>query len=578
MDAKPWLSYYDPWVPPTLAPYPDTTLADIVAKTAHDDPQHTALIFKGRRISYALLDRLSNAFAAALIEQGVVKGERVALLLPNCPQAFIALLGAWKAGAIVNPINPLYTDRELEIALHETTPRAVVVLTRFYPRLKALQAATGVRTIIATNIKEYLPWRLRLAFTLAKEKKEGHRIHLAPGDLWLADLLRRHAGMPRPAVPVGPADPAVLLFTGGTTGAPKAALGSHRALAITGAQLYAWFSGVVQAGDVILCNMPIFHVFGLVGIGATAFVARLTIAVVPDPRDLDDVLTTVEKEHVAFLPGVPTLFNALLTHPRVVSGQANLRSVKLCCCGAAPLLVDTKRRFEALTGGHIIEGYGATETMQASIITPIQGLNKPGSTGLPLPDMLVKIVDADDDTRPLPPGATGEILVQAPNLMTAYWQHPEETEATLHDGWLRTGDLGYLDQDGFLFVVDRKKDVIKPSGFQVWPREVEEVIASHPAVAEVGVAGVPDPRSGEAVKAWVVLKPGISLSAAELVAYCHARLAGYKVPHHVEFVDSLPKSQVGKVLRRELVAREKERAVAVPGLDPQGLAPAGPSA
>ncbi|HEY65605.1 MAG TPA: long-chain fatty acid--CoA ligase [Caldilineae bacterium] len=553
MNGKPWLKSYDRGVPHTLQPYPRRTLLNVMSETAHERPDHPALLFKGARLSYGQLEWLSDAFAAALVAQGVRKGDRVALLLPNCPQALIAEFGAWKAGAIVAPLSPLYTERELEHALTECRAETAVVLTPFYAKLKALQPRTQVRQIIATNIKEYLPLLLRSLFTLLKEKKEGHRIALEPDDRWLGDLLRHHADAPRPNVQVGPNDPALLLLTGGTTGTPKAALGTHQALLMTGMQLHAWFAPeLTDWDDVIMLNMPLFHAYGAIGVLATGLIGRNPLALVPNPRDLNDMIATIRKVRPAFLPGVPTLFTALLHHPDVQAGKVDFTSIKLCISAAAPLLAETKRRFEALTGGRMVEAYALTESMLAGVITPVGGTYKEGAVGLPLPDVEIRIVDADTGQGDLPPGEVGEVLMRAPQLMMGYWQRPEETTSVLRDGWLYTGDLGYLDEDGYLYIVDRKKDVIKCGGFQVWPREVEEVIASHPAVVEVGVAGVPDALRGEVVKAWVVLRDGQQVTAHELRAYCRKRMAAYKVPRRVEFRSELPKSIVGKVLRREL--------------------------
>jgi len=556
---KPWLKSYDKGVPHTLQPYPRRTLLEVVSDTARQRPAHPALLFKGARVSYAQFESQSDALAAALVAQGVKKGDRVALLLPNSPQAVIAQFGAWKAGAIAAPLNPLYTDRELEDAFNECGAETAVVLTPFYAKVKALQPRTGLRRVIATNIKEYLPPLLRLLFTLVKEKREGHRIALRPGDLWLNDLLHQHAGAPRPEVPVSPDGPALLLFTGGTTGTAKAALSTHQALVMSGMQFKAWFGETLADwDDIIMANMPLFHTYGQCGVMTTALVGHHPLALVPNPRDLDDMLATIRKVRPAFLPGVPTLFIALLNHPDVQAGKADLTSIKLCISGAAPLLAETKRRFEALTGGRIVEGYALTESVMASILTPVQGVYKPGAVGLPLPDVEVRIADPETGQGSLPPGEVGEILIRAPQLMQGYWQRPEETADVLRQGWLHTGDLGYLDDEGYLAIVDRKKDVIKPSGFQVWPREVEEVIAAHPAVAEVGVAGVPDDYQGEAVKAWVVLQDGEQVTADELRTWCRERLAAYKVPKQVEFRSELPKSMVGKVLRRVLVKSEEK--------------------
>jgi long-chain acyl-CoA synthetase len=406
--------------------------------------------------------------------------------------------------------------------------------------------------VIATNIKEYLPAHLRLLFTLAKEKKEGHRIRLQPGDRWWGDLMAEHAAAPRPAVPLAPDDPAILLFSGGTTGTPKAALGTHHALLMSAMQLQAYGrTALADWDDIVTLVMPMFHVYGNMALN-TSLVARWPMAVVPNPRDIDDLIDTIRKVRPAVLHGVPTLFIALLNHPKVKAGQVDFKSMKVCYAGAAPLLVETKRRFEALTGGALLDAYGMTETMLAAVVCPVHGAYKAGSTGIPVPDVDVKIVDIDTGQQILPLGEIGEVCISAPQVMVGYWGHPEETAAMIRDGWVYTGDLGYLDEDGYLFVVDRKKDLIKPGGFQVWPREVEEVLATHPAVAEASVAGVPDEYQGEAVKAWVVVRADHQVTIDELRAYCRERLTGYKVPKTIEFRTELPKTMVGKVLRREL--------------------------
>ena len=553
MSEKPWLKQYESGMPHTLHPYPECTLLDVMSDTVRQRPEHTALIFKGARMSYARLEQLTNAFGAALVAQGVQKGDRVALLLPNSPQSIIAQLGVWKAGAIACPINSLYTPRELEHALNEVGAETVVVLTPFYAKVKSLQARTPARRVIATNIKEYLPTHMRWLFTLVKEKKEGHRIQLQAGDLWWRDLMRQHADAPRPAVVLALDDPAILLFSGGTTGTPKAALGTHHALLMSAMQLHAYGRTMLADwDDIITLVMPMFHVYGNMALN-TSLVARWPMAVVPNPRDIDDLLDTIVKVRPAVLHGVPTLFIALLNHPRVRAGKVDFKSLKVCYAGAAPLLVETKRRFEALTGGLLLDAYGMTETMLAAVVCPVHGAYKEGSTGIPVPDVDVRIVGIDAPDQILPLGEIGEVCISAPQIMVGYWGRPDETAAMIRDGWIYTGDLGYLDEDGYLFVVDRKKDLIKPGGFQVWPREVEEVLATHPAVAEASVAGVPDEYQGEAVKAWVVVRAGHQVTVDELRAFCRERLTGYKVPKTIEFRTELPKTMVGKVLRRELV-------------------------
>jgi long-chain acyl-CoA synthetase len=553
-----WLAHYDQGVPETLGPYPERTLLDDLAEAVAQRPEAPALLFKGRTISHGELDRRSDAFAAALAGLGVAKGDRVALLLPNCPQFLICELGAWKAGAVVHPLNPIYTEQELEGALRRTRAETIVVLSPFYGRVKAVQPRTALRRVVATNVKEYLPPLLRVLFTLAKERKDGHRVRIADGDLWLGDLLDRHRDAPRAAGLVSPDDPAVILMSGGTTGTPKGVVGLHRHYTITGRQLGTWLqAGTAPWDDVIMAALPLFHSFANIGIQSVALRNHNAIALVPNPRDLDDLLDTIAKTRPTAFSGVPTLFNALLHHPRVQAGKVDFSSVKVCFSGAGPLLAETKRRFEELTGGRIVEGYSLTEAMLACAVNPVEGPNKIGSVGMPLPDVEVRIVDPEGGAR-LPAGEVGEVLIKAPQLMACYWDDPEETAATVRtheDGrWLHTGDLGYLDSDGYLFIVDRMKDLIKTHGYQVWPREIEEVLATHPAVAEVGVAGVPDEAKGEVAKAWVVLRPGQQASAEELRAFSRERLAPYKVPATVEFRAELPKSMVGKVLRRALTA------------------------
>jgi long-chain acyl-CoA synthetase len=562
MIPQPWLRHYDDAVPASLQPYPPTTLVDAVADAARERPEHPALLFKGSVITYGQLDRLSTAFAAELVAEGVRKGDRVALLLPNCPQFVIAQFGIWKAGGIVAPVNPIYTERELSLALSDSGAGIAVVLTRLYDRFKAVQSGTSVRRVIATNIKEYLPRWTALLFTLLREKKEGHRITLAQGDRWWRDVLASGSRRPPVAEKPLPTDPAVLLCSGGTTGTPKAAIGAHRVYTQAGLQLRAWTGSVFEKyTDVILLPLPLFHVYANVGVQGLAIVGHNPIALVPNPRDIDDLLKSIRKVRPAFFAGVPTLFNAILNHPSVGAGRVDFGSIKICFSGASALLAETRRRFVEMTSGHIVEGYSLTEGMMACILNPVQGVAKNGSIGMPLPDVNIQIVDADDSSRALGPNQVGELIIQAPQLMAGYWGNPGETSGVLRqsadgDTWLHTGDIGYMDDDGYVYLVDRKKDLIKTSGFQVWPREIEEVLAGHPSVVEVAAAGVADAVKGEVVKAWVVLKEGTAASEDDLRRWCRERLAPYKVPATIEFRSELPKSLVGKVLRRALATRQ----------------------
>ena len=563
MRAKPWIRHYDKGVPHTLHPYPEETLVDVVRRSAEEQPQHSAMYFKGVSLSYRELDRQSDALAGALLSLGLGIGDRVALIMPNSPQMIISELGIWKAGAIAVPMNPLYTVIELEHALNECGAETVIVLTPFYEKIKRVQTVSRLKRVIATTIKEYLSPINNILFTLLKEKKDGHRVKLHQGDHWMSALLAAQAGVKFLPVPIRHDDPAIFLFSGGTTGNPKCVVISHQGLVMTGMQIASWFSVILEKGkDVILLNMPLFHVYAQVGIMTAALIERYPLGLVPNPRDLDDLLHTIKTLKPAVLPGVPTLFTALINHPRVKRDSSILKSLKLSVSGAAPLMLETKRRFEELTGGRIIDAYSLTESALASVFTPILGTYKHGSVGIPVPDVEVRIVDPETGLDDLVDQEVGEIIMRAPQIMKEYWQNPMETALVLRGGWLYTGDLGYLDEDGYLFIVDRKKDVIKPGGFQVWPRDVEEAIAAHPAVLEVGVAGVPDTYQGEAVKAWVVLRPGHELTVDELREHCRQDLAAYKVPKHVEFTTVLPKSTIGKVLRRKLVEAHCAAALA----------------
>ncbi len=562
---QPWLAHYDSDVQPSLAPYPDTTLLDYLSRLAREHGAKAALLFKGTSVSYERLETESNAFAAALVAEGVKPGDRVALVLPNCPQFFVAEFGAWKAGAVTVPLNPTYSEREMQQALEATRAEVVVTLTPFYARVKQAQGRTAVRLVIATSIKEYLPTTLRILFTLLKEKRDGHRITLQTGDVRYGSLLKRHAGAPRPDVIVKPDDRAVILSSGGTTGIPKGVVGLHRHYVAAGLQLDHWTkSAKTPWTDVVMLPLPLFHVYGNLGVQPLAFLGPHPLSLVPNPRDLDDLLATIKQVKPAFFNGVPTLYTAILNHPKVRDGHADLRSIRICFSGAAALMAETKRQFETATGARIVEGYSLTEGMMACCVNPVQGPNKLGSIGMPLPDVEVRIVDAEHGQRTMAAGETGEMIMRAPQFMAEYWNNPVETDQTLRvhpDGerWLYTGDLAYMDEDGYIFLVDRKKDLIKTSGFQVWPREIEEVLSAHPAVMEVGVAGISDPAKGEVAKAWVVLKAGANTSEDALRAYCKQRLAPYKVPAAVEFRKELPKTMVGKILRRVLAEERSSR-------------------
>lgn len=544
-----WFKHYDPGIPYTLEPYPSITLLDVLADSVGAQPGHPMLIYQGREVSYREIEDHSNALAAALIGSGVRKGDRVALLFLNCPQSFIAFFAVWKAGAIVVPLNPLYTPSELESSVNDVEAEIAFVGSLWYRTVKSFQPNTKLRLIAATDLDTY---------SQATLKMEGEAVELEAGDRWWSDLIDSHLGSTRPGIDVSINDTAVILFSGGTTGVPKGVMGSHHSLIITGTQVTSWFRGLATPWeDRMLVPLPLFHAFGIYTAFGVALMDHLTMVLILNPRDVKNVVETIRDFRVATMAAAPTMLISILNYPDLKPDD--LKSLRRTASGAAPLMTETKTSFEARISGPITEGYGLTEGTLAMTATPARGVWKQGSVGIPMPDVEIRVVDIDTGINDVAPNEPGEVLIRAPQLMQGYWRRPVETAEAVRDGWLHTGDIGYLDEEGYLFLTSRKKDVIKCGGFQVWPRDVEEVLSMHPAVAEVCVGGVPDARQVEAVKAWVVLREGHEADAEELREYCRQRLTGYKVPRYIEFRASLPKTLVGKVLRRILQEQEKSQ-------------------
>lgn len=563
MDKRVWHQHYDEGVPSEIK-VPEIRLHDFLEQSARDFPDRPCTIFKGAEISYREMNELTDRLAAGLVELGVMKGDRVAIFMPNSPQFVIAFYGILKAGGVVVATNPLYTHREIKHQMKDSGAQIMLAMSNFYNTVKEVQSETDLKRLIVTNIKEYLPPHLRVLFSLLKERSGGHRVTLAAGDEWLQEVLDAYTREDRPQLDIDPDDTALFQYTGGTTGLSKGAVGLHRNLVANTLQGAAWLTPVQGApGEgVTLMAIPMFHVYGLI-VGMTVAVqSGSAMVMIPNPRDLKDVLTSIDKYKPNIYPGVPAMYNAINNHPDVLAGKYDLSSIKACISGSAPLLRETKMKFEELTGGKLVEGFGLTESLVATHSNPIMGENRIGSIGLPFPNVDSRIVSLDDEVTVLEPDEVGELVIQSPSIMKGYHDMPTETANTLRDGWLYTGDIAYMDEDGYFYIVDRKKEMIKPSGFQVWPREVEEVIAENPKVLEVGVAGVTDEYRGETVKAWVVLKPGETATVDELRDWCRDRLAAFKVPTQVEFREELPKTTVGKILRRELVRQHKERVEA----------------
>jgi len=562
MDAHPWLSHYDKGVPQTIN-YPSVPIFHFLEESARKFPDQPCTIFKGQVISFREMDALTDKLAAALAGLGLKKGDRVGMFIPNTPQFVMVYFGILKAGGVVVAIDSRYTAPEIVHQANDAGIEIMFVMSNFYKTMKAAQLKTKIKTLIVTNIKEALPPALKVLFTLLKEKKGGFRVELAPSDIWLQDLLARNKPEDRPKLDIRSDDVALFQYSGGTTGVSKAAVAMHRNLVANTLQIVLWMTGTQTGKETVLMAIPLFHVYGMVAGMLFAISSGASLVMVPNPRDMPDLLENIKKFRPTIFPGIPMLYNAINNRPDVIAGKYNLGSIKACISGSAPLMRETKERFEALSGGKVAEGYGLSEAPTATHCNPMLGVNKTGSIGMPFPDVDAKIISLDDSMTEMKTGEIGELVINAPQVMKSYHNMPSETANALrklNDGkvWLFTGDIARMDEDGYFYIVDRKKELIKPGGEQVWPREVEEVIATNQKVLEVGVAGIPDPLRGEAIKAWVVVKPGETLTEDEVKEWCTKSLAKYKIPRQVEFRPELPKTTVGKVLRRELVRQHNE--------------------
>ena len=562
MDARPWLAHYDKGVPQTIN-YPSVPIFQFLEESARKYPDRPCTIFKGAAISFREMDAITDKLAAALAGLGIKKGDRVGIFIPNTPQFVMVYFGILKAGGVVVAIDSRYTAPEIVYQANDAGIETLFVMSNFYKTMKVAQPQTKIKTLIVTNIKETLPPLLRVLFTVAKEKKGGFRVELATGDIWLTDLLARYRPEDRPKLVIGPDDIALFQYSGGTTGVSKAAVAMHKNLVANALQIVSWMRNLETGKETVLMAIPLFHVYGMVAGMLFAISSGASLVMVPNPRDMPDLLDNIKKFHPSVFPGIPMLYNAINNRPDVIAGKYNLGSIKACISGSAPLLRDTKERFEALSGGKVSEGYGLSEAPTATHCNPLLGVNITGSIGIPFPDVDAKIISLEDGETEVKIGEVGELIINGPQVMKGYHNMPVETANSLRklkDGkvWLFTGDIARMDENGYFYIVDRKKELMKPGGEQVWPREVEEVIAAHPKVLDVGVAGIPDSLRGEVVKAWVVLKPSETLSEDDVKEWCRKSLAIYKVPRQVEFRTELPKTTVGKTLRRELVRQHNE--------------------
>jgi long-chain acyl-CoA synthetase len=550
MPDRPWLAFYDPGVPAEIA-VPESTLPDLLSAAARAYPAVPAMLFYGRMVDYAALDRLATRFAGALLKSGVRPGERIALVLPNIPQAVIAYYGALRAGATVALTNPIFEAGGLVRQLTDAGVTTLVALSMFYPLVVAVRERASVQRVIYTNLKEFLPSGQRRLFALLRQEREGHRV---PDDearraLWMAHMLEEAPVDALP--PLHPDEPAAILYTGGTTGEAKGVVHTHRSLVANALQVAAWLPAARHGAERVICVLPFSHAYGMTA--CMNFSVAIAAAMILLPTfETGTILHAIRRERATIFPGVPPMYAAIAEIKDV--RRYGLASLRACISGAAPLPVEVQEGFERVTRARLVEGYGLTEA------GPVTHANPPGASherhatiGIPLPSTEAKIVEVTTGAD-LPPGRIGELLVRGPQMMRGYWNRPDETaEAFTPDGWLRTGDMARMDADGFFQIIERKKDVIIAGPYNIYPRDIEEVLYQHPKVLEAAVAGAPRVEGHPDLRAFVVLRQGERATADEIIGFLRERLSAHKVPSVIEFRDALPRSFIGKVLRRALL-------------------------
>jgi long-chain acyl-CoA synthetase len=559
-----WTRHYDNGVPADLN-FEEKTILDFFDAAAYEWHARPALTLKGKTLTYGQLKDQVDRFATGLATLGVRKDSRVALWMPNLPQMVIGYFATLRLGAQVVNTNPLYVEREIEHQFNDAGVSVVVTLDFLWSnRLKAIVDRTGVEHVVVTSIPDYLPFPLNLLAPL-KLKKTGQYVKVPREERvhFFRELIAQNPAAP-PAPDLTLDHLAVLQYTGGTTGVSKGAMLTHRNLSANMQQCRLWFQGARPGEEVFLGCLPFFHVFGMTVSMLLPVMLGGHLVLAPNPRDIPDLVKSITKRRVTLFPAVPALFVAINNYPGIE--KLDISSIRYCLSGSAPLPVEVLERFERLTGGKITEGFGLTETSPLTHANPLDGLRKVGSVGVPVPGTDMKVVDVETGEQELGAGQEGELCIRGPQVMAGYWQRPDETDKTLRDGWVYTGDLARVDEDGFTFIVGRKKDMIVASGYNVYPDEVDQVLFMHPAVLEAATIGIPDPARGETVKSFVVLKPGASATVDQLVEFCRKELAAYKVPRQIELVPELPKSSMMKILRRELRQRELAKAEQRPGV------------
>ncbi|MGC8228686.1 long-chain-fatty-acid--CoA ligase [Pseudobacillus badius] len=557
MSIRPWLANYPEEIPASLT-YEEQPVQSYLTKTAQQYPNKTAIHFMGKELTFQEVYESSLKVGNYLRKLGVKKGDRVAIMLPNGPQAVISYFGVLYAGAVVVQTNPLYTEREIEYQMKDSGSIVIITLDVLYPRVRQVIKNTPLQHIVVTAVKDYLPFPKNIIYPFIQTKQTGLKVHVEERGT-NHEFKRIIETEPAKEIDLPfhfDEDLALLQYTGGTTGFPKGVMLTHKNLIANTSMCAAWMYKCKKGEEVILGVLPFFHVYGMTAVMILSVMQAYKMVLLPK-FDVKTTLKAIEKQRPTLFPGAPTIYIALLNDPDL--RKYDLSSIRSCLSGSAPLPAEVQQKFEKVTGGKLVEGYGLSETSPVTHANFLWDSERvKGSVGVPWPDTEAAILSLDTG-EVLPPGEVGEVVVKGPQVMKGYWNRPEETEMTFKDGWLLTGDVGYMDENGYFFVVDRKKDMILAGGYNIYPREVEEVLYEHPSIQEAVVVGVPDAYRGETVKAYIVLKEGHSVTEEELNLFARAQLAAYKVPRIYEFRTELPKTAVGKILRRALIDEEKRK-------------------
>ncbi|MCQ6273466.1 AMP-binding protein [Bacillus sp. V3B] len=554
---KPWLQQYPEEIPATLN-YIEEPIQYYLKKSATEFPKKKAIHFLGKEVTFQSIYEAAQKLAGYLQNLGIEKGDRVAIMLPNTPQAVISFYGVLLAGGVVVQTNPLYTERELQYQMKDSDAKVMITLDILFPRVTKVKVNTNIQHIIVTAIKDFLPFPKNMIYPFIQKKQYNLVVnvkHEGCSHLFTKILKQAKSSFIEYDVHFEE-DIALLQYTGGTTGFPKGVMLTHKNLVSNVTMCSAWLYKCKRGEEIMLGVVPFFHVYGMTTVMVFSMMQAYKMVLLPK-FDAETTLKTIHKQHPTLFPGAPTIYIGLLNNPNL--SKYDLSSIDSCLSGSAPLPVEVQQEFEEKTGGKLVEGYGLTESSPVTHAHFLWDRPRPmGSVGVPWPDTDAKILSLETGDE-LPPGEMGEIVVKGPQIMKGYWNKPEETEHTLKDGWLLTGDIGYMDEKGYFYVVDRKKDMIIAGGFNIYPREIEEVLYEHPDVQEVIAAGIPDPYRGETVKVYIVLKKGSQITGQELNEFSRKHLAPYKVPRIYEFREELPKTAIGKVLRRVLIDEEKKK-------------------